>query len=335
MKILIADAFDESLPGRLAPFGEVLADPARLKDAEVVLVRSKTKVTREYLSGAPNLKLVIRGGVGLDNVDIQACRERGIDVKNTPRASSVAVAELTMALMLAVPSRLVEGHAGLKQGRFLKKELKRTELYGKTLGLVGAGLIGTEVARRAQAFGMKVIAYDPQIANHALAELVDDLDELFHRADYISLHVPATAETRGLVNEHTLAKMKDGVVIVNTARGSIVVEADLAAGSRVRKGARLRDRRLLERSARPEQPAPVRTERPHDAAPRRLQPREPPEDRRQRRRAPREVAEDAFLVPAADLGTNMIEAAVVAAAVTAGVSASRPARGEAGPGALS
>ena len=128
MKILIADAFDESLPGRLAPFGEVLTDPARLKDAEVVLVRSKTKVTREFLNGAPNLKLVIRGGVGLDNVDIQACRERGIDVKNTPRASSVAVAELTMALMLAVPSRLVEGHTGLKQGRFLKKELKRTEL---------------------------------------------------------------------------------------------------------------------------------------------------------------------------------------------------------------
>ena len=134
-----------------------------------------------------------------------------------------------MALLLAVPSRLVEGHTGLKAGRFLKKELKRTELNGKTLGLVGAGLIGTEVARRAQAFGMKVIAYDPQIANHALAELVDDLDELFHRADYISLHVPATAETRGLVNEHTIAKMKDGVILVNTARGSIVVEPELAA----------------------------------------------------------------------------------------------------------
>jgi len=120
MKILLADSFDESLPKRLAPFGEVLTDAARLKEADVVLVRSKTKVTREYLANAPNLKLVIRGGVGLDNVDIQACRERGIDVKNTPRASSVAVAELTMALMLAVPSRVVEGHVGLKGGRFLK-----------------------------------------------------------------------------------------------------------------------------------------------------------------------------------------------------------------------
>src|SRR5450759_1009966 len=134
MKILIADAFDESLPGRLAPFGEVLTDPARLKDAEVVLVRSKTKVTREFLNGAPNLKLVIRGGVGLDNVDIEACREKGIDVKNTPRASSVAVAELAMALMLAIPNRLVEGHVSMKEGKWLKKELKRTELYEKTLG---------------------------------------------------------------------------------------------------------------------------------------------------------------------------------------------------------
>jgi D-3-phosphoglycerate dehydrogenase len=229
MKILLADSFDESLPKRLAPLGEVLTDASRLKEADVVLVRSKTKVTREFLSGAPSLKLVIRGGVGLDNVDIAACRERGIDVKNTPRASSVAVAELAMALMLAVPNRLVEGHGGMKQGRFLKKELKRTELFGKTLGLVGAGLIGTEVARRAQGFGMKVLAYDPQIANHALAELVDDLDELFARADFITFHVPATAETRGLVNEHTIAKMKDGVVLVNTARGSIVVEPDLAA----------------------------------------------------------------------------------------------------------
>src|ERR1035437_2944269 len=107
MKNLIADAFDESLPGRLAPFGEVFTDAAHLKEADVVLVRSKTKVTREFLNGAPHLKLGIQGGVGLDNVDIQACRERGIDVKNTPRASSVAVAELTMALMLAVPNRLV------------------------------------------------------------------------------------------------------------------------------------------------------------------------------------------------------------------------------------
>ncbi len=228
MKILLCDAFDESLPGRLAPFGEALTDPKRLPEADVVLVRSKTKVTRDFLKDARNLKMVIRGGVGLDNVDIEACREKGIDVRNTPRASSVAVAELTMALMLAVPNRLVEGHVGLKEGKWLKKELKRSELYQKTLGLLGAGLIGTEVARRAQAFGMRVIAYDHYIPNHALAELVDSDEELYAASDYISIHVPLTAETKGMVNRQAISRMKDGVVIVNTARGKVVVEEDLA-----------------------------------------------------------------------------------------------------------
>lgn len=229
MKILIADAFDESLPKRLAQFGEVSADPASLADAEVVLVRSKTKVTREYLEGAPKLKLVIRGGVGLDNVDMEACRSRGIEVKNTPRASSVAVAELAMALMLAVPNRLVEGHSSMQEGKWLKKELKRTELYKKTLGLLGAGLIGTEVARRAQAFGMIVLAHDHYVGNHALAEMVETDDELFARSDYLSFHLPLTSETKGMIDKNAIAKMKDGVIIVNTARGKLVVEEDMAA----------------------------------------------------------------------------------------------------------
>ncbi len=228
MKIMIADAFDDSLPGRLATLGETFSDPARLAEADVLLIRSKSKVTREYLAGAPNLKLVIRGGVGLDNVDIEACREKGIDVKNTPRASSVAVAELAMALMLAIPNRLVEGHVGMKEGKWLKKELKRTELYGKTLGLLGAGLIGTEVARRAQAFGMTVIAHDHYLANHALAEMVDEDDELFARSDYISIHLPITPETKGMINKHAIEKMKDGVILINTARGKVIVEEDLA-----------------------------------------------------------------------------------------------------------
>jgi Lactate dehydrogenase and related dehydrogenases len=121
MKILIADAFDDSLPGRLAPFGEVTQDAAKAAEADVLLVRSKTKVTKEYLEGAPNLKLIIRGGVGLDNIDVQAAREKGIEVKNTPRASSIAVAELAMALMLTVPNRIIEGHNGIKEGKFLKR----------------------------------------------------------------------------------------------------------------------------------------------------------------------------------------------------------------------
>lgn len=228
MKILLADSFDESLPKKLAPFGVATADMDQLKDAEVLLVRSKTKVTREFLANAPNLKLVIRGGVGLDNVDIEACRERGIDVKNTPRASSVAVAELAFAMMLAVPNRLIEAHNSMKEGRWLKKEIKRTELFGKTLGLLGAGLIGTEVARRALAFGMKVVAYDHYIPNHALAELLDEPEELFARADYISIHLPLTPETKGMLDRNAFAKMKDGVVLVNTARGKVIVEEDLA-----------------------------------------------------------------------------------------------------------
>ena len=228
MKILIADAFDESLPGRLAAFGKVTQDPAKAAEADVLLVRSKTKVTKEYIEAAPNLKLVIRGGVGLDNVDMEAARARGIEVKNTPRASSIAVAELAFALMLTVPNRILEGHNGIKEGKFLKKELKRTELYGKTLGLLGAGLIGTEVARRAIAFGMKVVAHDHYISNHALAEMLADDVDLFAVADYISIHLPLTPETKGMIDKNAIAKMKDGVVLVNTARGKVVVEEDLA-----------------------------------------------------------------------------------------------------------
>lgn len=229
MKIFLADAFDESLPGRLTALGaEVLSGPGALAEADVLLVRSKTKVDADLLVKAPRLKQVIRGGVGLDNVDMEGCRARGIDVKNTPRASSVAVAELAMAMMLAVPNRIVEAHTSMRDGKWMKKELKRTELFGKTLGLLGAGLIGTEVARRALAFGMKVVAHDHYIANHALAELVETDDELFAASDFLSLHLPLTPETAGIINRQAIAKMKDGIVIVNTARGKLVVEEDLA-----------------------------------------------------------------------------------------------------------
>jgi len=227
MKILIADAFDATLPGRLKTFGDVYEDMGRLSEADVLLIRSKTKVTREFLEGAPNLKLVIRGGVGLDNVDRETCKSRGIEVRNTPQASSVAVAELTMALMLAVPNRIVEGHTSMKEGKWIKKELKRTELYQKTLGLLGVGLIGTEVAKRAAAFGMKVVAYDPFVQSHPVAEMKEEGDVLAS-ADYISMHTPLTDQTKGMVNKAMIAKMKDGVILVNTGRGKVVVEADLA-----------------------------------------------------------------------------------------------------------
>ncbi|MBI4915542.1 MAG: hydroxyacid dehydrogenase [Acidobacteria bacterium] len=228
MLILICDAFDPSLPKRLERFGEVTEDQARLRDAQVALVRSKTKCTAEWIAQAPKLKLIIRGGVGIDNIDAKAAKERGIEVRNTPNASSVAVAELAFALMIAVPNHLVEAHNALKlEGKFLKKEIKRTELMGKTLGLVGIGRIAQELGKRARAFGMRVLAFDPYVKSSEAAILVPTVKELFQQSDYISLHTPLTDETRGMINRESIANMKNGVVIVNTGRGKCIVEEDL------------------------------------------------------------------------------------------------------------
>ena len=228
MKILISDAFDPTLPAKLEVFGEVTDDKDRLAEMDAVLVRSKTKCTREYIDEARSLRLIIRGGVGLDNIDVEYARSKGIQVFNTAEASAVAVAELAFALMIAVPTRLVEGHIGMTNREWLKKSLKRTELMGKTLGLIGAGNIGTELGRRAIAFGMRVIAYDPLIKNHECVDLVS-LEELFAEADYISLHVPLTDSTREMFNSETITQLKDGVVIINTARGRCVSEQEMAA----------------------------------------------------------------------------------------------------------
>jgi D-3-phosphoglycerate dehydrogenase len=234
MKILISDAFDPSLPDKLVAFGEVTDDRDQLPDADVVLVRSKTSCDRNYIDRATKLKLIIRGGVGLDNIDVDYAVSKGIQVFNTAQASAVAVAELAFGLMIAVPTRLVEGHMGMASREWLKKQLKRTELMGKTLGLLGAGNIGTELARRAIGFGMRVIAYDPIIKNHECVDLVT-LDELLEQSDYISLHVPLTDETRGMISSETIGRMKDGVVIVNTARGRCVNEVDMVEALRTGK----------------------------------------------------------------------------------------------------
>jgi D-3-phosphoglycerate dehydrogenase len=227
MKILIADPFDAKLPERLAAYGQVSSDMAALGEAEVLLIRSKTTVNADLLAKAPNLKLVIRGGVGMDNVDKKLCAEKGIKAVNTPKASSVAVAEMAMAFMVAIPARLIEAHVSMTEGKFLKSELKRTELFNKTLGLIGAGAIATEVAKRAAAFGMNVIAFDPFLQQHPLAKLVPSLDELAAQSDYISMHTPLTDETRGMVNSGFISKMKDGAVIINTGRGKCINENDL------------------------------------------------------------------------------------------------------------
>jgi len=225
MLILISDAFDVSLAGKLEQFGEVTDDKARLPEADIVLIRSKTKATREYISSAPNLKLIIRGGVGTDNIDKECARERGILVRNTPTASSIAVAELTFAMLLAVPNHLVAAHNGMATGRWLKKELKRTELHGKTLTLFGIGNIATEVAKRARAFGMNVTAFDPYVAESEWAEMRPTPAAAVADADYICLHTPLTAETEGLIGADLIGQMKTGVVVVNAGRGK-VVDAD-------------------------------------------------------------------------------------------------------------
>ncbi|NIP41207.1 MAG: hydroxyacid dehydrogenase [candidate division Zixibacteria bacterium] len=229
MKILISDAFDPGLPDKLKRFGEVTDDKSRLADCEVVLVRSKTKCTKEYIDSAPKLKLIIRGGVGLDNIDRPYAAEKGIKVFNTAAASSIAVAELAFALMIALPNHIVKGHESMVKGEWIKKQLKRTELYRKTLGIFGCGRIGSEIAKRARAFGMKVVGYDPFLNTHDTIEIINDLDVMLPKCDYISLNTPLTDETAGMINKKVIAKMKDGVYIVNTGRGKVVVEEDVAA----------------------------------------------------------------------------------------------------------
>lgn len=157
MLILLADAFKPDLPGRLEAFGEVTQDMGRVGEAEVIIVRSKTKVGKDIIDKAPKLKFIIRGGVGVDTIDVPYAEARGIKVSNTPEASSVAVAELAFALMIAMPSNIAPADSSMKEGKWLKKELERTELMGKTLGLIGIGRIAQELAKRAATFGMKAV----------------------------------------------------------------------------------------------------------------------------------------------------------------------------------
>ena len=226
MLILISDAFDKSLPEKLSVFGEVTEDKSRLKDADVVLIRSKTKATREYLEEASSLRLIIRGGVGMDNIDKEYCKEKGIIALNTPKSSAVAVAELAFALMLSVPNHIVFYDETTKKGEW-QKSVKRTELCGKTLCLLGFGNIAKQVALRAKAFGMKITAYDKYVTSSDLAEM-KDLESAVKDADYISMHLPYTPETDKIVNASLISKMTKKPVIINTGRGKCVDEKDMA-----------------------------------------------------------------------------------------------------------
>jgi D-3-phosphoglycerate dehydrogenase len=229
MVILMPDAFAPDLPGRLAPFGELTSDLGRLGEAEVIIVRSKTKVDKAMIDKAPKLKYVIRGGVGVDTIDVDYAKQKGIAVDNTPEASSLAVAELAFALMIALPNHIAAADASMKQGKWLKKDFERTELFGKTLGLVGIGRIARELAVRAAAFGMKVIAFDKYVTDCGDVAKMVSLSEVLAASDYISLHTPLTDETRGMINAASIAKMKKGAYLINTCRGPVVNTADMAA----------------------------------------------------------------------------------------------------------
>jgi D-3-phosphoglycerate dehydrogenase / 2-oxoglutarate reductase len=239
-KVLVSDPIAEAGIAQLREVADVDVklglSPDELKaiigEYDALAVRSETKVTAEILAAAQNLKIIGRAGVGVDNIDVKAATEKGIVVVNSPEGNTIAAAELTVAMLLSLARNIPQADASLHAGRWDRKKYLGTEVYGKTLGVVGLGKIGGEVARRARAFEMPVVAYDPfateEKAREYGASLVS-LDELYGQSDFITLHVPLNDQTRGMVGAEQLAKMKDGVRIINCARGGLVDEAALAA----------------------------------------------------------------------------------------------------------
>jgi len=241
MKVVLAEKVS---PATLAVFAsepgwEVLTHdklpgglPAALADADALVVRSAVQVDDKLMEQAPKLRVIGRAGVGVDNIDAEAATRRGIVVMNTPGANAVAVAELTLGLMLALARKLPAANSTMHAGRWEKKSLQGAELRGKTLGILGLGRIGLEVARRARGFGLEIVGSDPfvsaAVARENNVRLVA-LDELFATSDYITLHVGLTPQTHGIINARTIAAMKKGVRVINCARGELVDEAALAA----------------------------------------------------------------------------------------------------------
>ncbi len=192
---------------------------------DVIVVRSATKVRRPIIEAGKTLKLIVRAGVGLDNIDVEYAKSKRIEVMNTPAASSNAVAELTVGYLLALARRLPQTTASMRAGKWEKKKFSGSEIAGKTLGLVGYGRIGWLVAKKALTLGMDIIAYDPYVADPRGLEMeFVSLEELLQRADYISMHLPLTDETRDLIGAPQFEIMKDGVHIINCARGGTINE---------------------------------------------------------------------------------------------------------------
>jgi len=228
------DALSAQFDVKLAP--DLWKNPAELLrqigDFRALIVRNQTQVTAELLGAATRLVVVGRAGTGLDNVDIAAATKEGILITSTPDQNAISVAELTMGLMLSLARMIPAGNQDTKNGNWNRHQFLGTELYGKTIGVIGAGKIGYLTARRAQSFGMKVLAHDLFISRDNIllselnAELVS-LNDLLARADVVSCHLPATPETLGLLNGASFARMKSTAIFINTSRGEVVIENDL------------------------------------------------------------------------------------------------------------
>ncbi|OIO45844.1 MAG: 3-phosphoglycerate dehydrogenase [Parcubacteria group bacterium CG1_02_39_15] len=197
-----------------------------IKEVDGIILRSKTKLDKEIIGAANNLKVIGRAGTGLDNIDLEAVRDKKIEVLNTPEAVTVSVAELTLGLIFACARNIKKATLFLKEGKWEKEKLEGVEIYGKTLGIIGLGRIGKEVAKRAISLGMKVIFYDPSIDYFEGVEKVS-LDSLFTLSDIITVHVPLTPQTYHLVSRELFSKMKEGTIFINCARGGIIDEEAL------------------------------------------------------------------------------------------------------------
>lgn len=222
------DGIRVSAPGKL----ERPALLAAIADAHAIIIRSGVKADAELIEGASRLKAIARAGVGVDNVDLAAASAKGIVVMNTPGGNTISTAEHSFGLMIALSRHIAQGHQSLLQGRWDRKAFTGVELKGKTLGIIGLGRIGQEIATRAQAFAMRVIAHDPYLPPQVAAGInvpLLGLNEVYATSDYLTLHALVTDETRGMINAESIAMMKDGIRIINAARGALINSADLAA----------------------------------------------------------------------------------------------------------
>ncbi len=233
MKVLICDATAQAALDMIAEAGiEVVNKPditpeellEEISEYDAMVVRSRTKVRKPVIDAATKLKAIVRGGVGLDNIDVKYAGSKGIQVLNTPSASTAAVAELAIGYVFALARHIPQMTISMEEGEWAKKSFSGTEIAGKVLGLVGMGRIGQSTGQKANALGMTAIGYDPFVDEADGIELVTSLDELLARADYISLHVPYTEETHNLLDADAFAKMKKGVNIINCGRGGTIDE---------------------------------------------------------------------------------------------------------------